>query len=438
MAAARREMHFGVFVLGTGNHSAGWRYEGAATSNNDLSVIQEIARQAERGKFDLVFVSDGLAMDPGDHPSFVCRFEPTSLISALSASTTHVGLGATVSTTFGEPYHVARTFASIDLISRGRAAWNVVTTSGGRAALNFSREEHMVHDLRYERAEEFVDVVKGLWDCWEDGAIVADKATGTYLDPTKVRPLDHKGRFFQVKGPMSISRSPQGHPVIIQAGGSGPGLELAARTADVVFSVVQELSSAKSAYRDLKTRMAKYGRTPEQITVLPGVMPIIGRTETEARDKLSRLQSWLTPTNALTLVTSRIGYDVSGFPLDGPVPAPPTGGNSQAFSRVLYEHARRENMTLRDLYNLTAAARGHWVLCGTPKRIADTLEEWFVEEAADGFNVLPPYFPGALADFVDLVVPELQARGLFRREYEGTTLRDHFGLPRVPAPLPRG
>src|SRR5438552_2147250 len=434
MAAARREMHFGVFVLGTGNHSAGWRYEGAATSNNDLSVIREIARQAERGKFDLVFVSDGLAMDPGDHPSFICRFEPTSLISALSISTTHVGLGATVSTTFGEPYHVARTFASIDLISRGRAAWNVVTTSGGRAALNFSREEHMEHDQRYERAEEFVDVVKGLWDCWEDGAVVADKATGTFLDPTKVHPLNHRGRFFQVKGPMSIARAPQGHPVIIQAGGSGPGLELAARTADVVFSVVQELASAKTAYRDLKTRMAKYGRTPDQIAVLPGVMPIIGSTESEARDKLSLLQSWLTPTNALTLVASRIGYDVTGHPLDAPVPAPPPGTSSQTFSRVLYEHARRENMTLRDLYNLTAAARGHWVLCGTPKRIADTLEEWFVEEAADGFNVLPPYFPGALADFVDLVVPELQARGLFRREYEGTTLRDHFGLPRVPAP----
>jgi FMN-dependent oxidoreductase (nitrilotriacetate monooxygenase family) len=433
MGATRREMHFGVFVLGTGNHSAGWRYDGAATSNNDLAVIQEIARQAERGKFDLVFVSDGLAMDPGDHPSFMCRFEPTSLIAALSMSTTHVGLGATVSTTFGEPYHVARTFASIDHISKGRAAWNVVTTSGGKAALNFSREEHMEHDLRYERAEEFVDVVTGLWDCWQDDAIVADKATGTYLDPAKVRPLDHKGRFFQVKGPLSMARSPQGHPVIIQAGGSGPGLELAARTADVVFSVVQELPSAKVAYRDLKTRMAKYGRTPDQITVLPGVMPIIGGTEAEARDKLSRLQSWLTPTNALTLVTSRIGYDVTGYPLDAPVPAPPPGGNSQTFSRVLYEYARRENMTLRDLYNLTAAARGHWVLCGTPKRIADTLEEWFVEEAADGFNVLPPYFPGALADFVDLVVPELQARGLFRREYAGRTLRDHFGLPRVPA-----
>ncbi len=347
---SRREMHFGVFVLGTGNHSAGWRYEGAATSNNDLAVIQEIARQAERGKFDLVFVSDGLIMDPGDHPSFLCRFEPTTLISALSLTTTHIGLGATVSTTFGEPYHVARTFASIDNISRGRAAWNVVTSSAGRAALNFSREEHMEHDLRYERAQEFVDVVKGLWDCWEDGAVVADKATGIYLDRTKVRPLDHKGRFFQVKGPINTARCPQGHPVIIQAGGSDAGLELAARTADVVFSVVQELASAKTAYRDLKTRMAKYGRTPDQIAVLPGVMPIIGSTEAEARDKLSRLQSWLTPTNALTLVTSRIGYDVTGFPLDGPVPAPPPGEGSHAFSRVLYEYAHtREHDPARSL-----------------------------------------------------------------------------------------
>jgi FMN-dependent oxidoreductase (nitrilotriacetate monooxygenase family) len=433
MSAAPRQMHFGVFVLGTGNHSAGWRYEGAATSNNDLAVIQEIARQAERGKFDLVFVSDGLVMDPGDHPSFLCRFEPTTLITALSMSTTHVGLGATVSTSFGQPYHVARTFASIDTISKGRAAWNVVTSSAGKAALNFSREAHMEHDLRYEVAQEFVDVVKGLWDCWDDGAIVADKATGVYLDPAKVRPLDHRGRFFQVKGPINTARSPQGHPVIIQAGGSEAGLELAARTADVVFSVVQELPGAKAAYRALKTRMAKYGRTPDQIAVLPGVMPIIGSTESEARDKLSRLQSWLTPTNALTLVTSRIGYDVTGFPLDGPVPPPPAGEGSHAFRNVLYDYARRENMTLRDLYNLTAAARGHWVLCGTPKRIADTLEEWFVEEAADGFNVLPPYFPGALVDFVDLVVPELQARGLFRKEYAGTTLRDHFGLPRVAA-----
>jgi FMN-dependent oxidoreductase (nitrilotriacetate monooxygenase family) len=259
-----------------------------------------------------------------------------------------------------------------------------------------------------------------------------------FLDAAKVRPLKHRGRFFQVTGPLNMARSPQGHPVIIQAGGSEAGLELAARTADVVFSVVQELAGARAAYRDLKGRLARYGRAPDQVTVLPGVMPIIGGTEAEAREKLSRLQGWLTPTNALTLVSSRLGYDVTGMPLDAPVPAPPPGAGSHGFSRVLYEAARREQMTLRDLYNLTAAARGHWVLCGTPKRIADTLEEWFVEGAADGFNVLPPYFPGALADFVDLVVPELQARGLFRREYEGATLRDHFGLPRVPAPAAAG
>ncbi len=387
MSAAKRQMHLGVFVLGTGNHSAGWRYEGAATSNNDLSVTQEIARIAERGKFDLLFISDGLVMDPGDHPSFLCRFEPTTLISVLSASTRHIGLGATVSTSFGEPYHIARTFASIDHISRGRAAWNVVTSSQPRAALNFSRERHMEHELRYEVANEFVDVVR------------------------------------------------EGHPVIIQAGGSPSGLDLAARSADIVFSVVQELASAKAAYADLKGRLAKYGRDPDQLAVLPGVMPIIGQTDAEAKDKLALLQSWLTPTNALTLVSGRIGYDVAGYPLDAPVPAPPPGENgSQTFHKVLYEAARRQNMTLRDLYNLTAAARGHWVVCGTPARIADTLEEWFVEGAADGFNILPPYFPGAFADFVDLVVPELQRRGLFRRAYRGMTLRDHLGLARVTAP----
>ena len=435
MSASKRQMHMGVFVLGTGNHSAGWRYECAFKTHMELPVMREIARIAERGKFDLLFISDSMVMDPGDHPSFLCRFEPTTLISVLAASTRHVGLGATVSTSFGEPYHVARTFASIDHISNGRAAWNVVTSSAAKAALNFSREQHMDHELRYERANEFVDVVTGLWDCWDDDAVIADKTTGRYVDPAKVRPLDHKGRFFQVKGPMNIARSPQGHPVIIQAGGSPSGLELAAPTADVVFSVVQDLESAKVAYADLKGRLAKYGRNPDQLAILPGVMPIIGESNAEAKDKLSRLQSWLTPSNAAILVSSRIGYDVSGHPLDGPVPAPPPGGSSRTFSRVLFETARRENMSLRDLYNLTAAARGHWVICGTPRRIADILEQWFVERAADGFNILPPYFPGAFADFVDRVVPELQRRGLFRREYQGTTLRDHFGLARVPAPV---
>ena len=432
--ATARQMHMGVFVLGTGNHQAGWRYDGAATSHLQLPVMQEIARIAERGKFDLLFISDSMVMDPGDHPSFLCRFEPTTLITALSTCTTHIGLGATVSTSFSEPFNVARIFGSIDHLSGGRAAWNVVTTSNTKAALNYNRDEHIEHELRYARAQEFVDVVKGLWDCWEDGAIVADKASGQYIDADKVRPLNHKGRFFQVRGPVNMARCPQGHPVIIQAGGSPSGLELAARTADVVFSVVQELEPAKAAYADLKGRMAKYGRAPEEIAVLPGVMPIIGESDAEARAKLAKLQGWITPTNAATLVASRIGYDVSGYPLDGPVPPPPPSEGGQTFHRVLYEMAKRENMTLRDLYNLTAAARGHWVLCGTPRKIADTLEEWFVEKAADGFNILPAYFPGAFADFVDLVVPELQRRGLYRHDYQGTTLREHFGLAPVPAP----
>jgi N-acetyl-S-(2-succino)cysteine monooxygenase len=429
-----RQMHMGVFVLGTGNHQAGWRYEGAATSHMQLPVIQEIARIAERGKFDLLFISDSMVMDPTDHPSFLCRFEPTTLITALAGCTTHIGLGATVSTSFNEPFNVARVFGSIDHISGGRAAWNVVTTSNTKAAQNYSREEHIEHELRYARAQEFVDVVRGLWDCWDDDAIVADKATGQYINADKVQPLNHKGRFFQVRGPINMARSPQGQPVIIQAGGSPSGLELAARTADVVFSVVQELEPAKAAYADLKSRMAKYGRAPEEIAVLPGVMPIVGETEGEARAKLAKLQSWISPTNAITLVASRIGYDVTGHDLDGPVPPPPSSEGGRTFHRVLYEMAKRENMTLRDLYNLTAAARGHWVITGTPAKIADILEEWFVEKAADGFNILPAYFPGAFADFVDLVVPELQRRGLFRRDYEGTTLREHFGLAPVPAP----
>jgi N-acetyl-S-(2-succino)cysteine monooxygenase len=433
-----RQMHLGVFVLGTGNHMAGWRYEGAFSSHMELPVMQEIARIAERGKFDLLFISDAMAMDPTDHPSFMCRFEPTTLISVLSADTKHIGLGATVSTSFSEPFNVARMFGSIDHISGGRAAWNVVTSSNPRSALNFGLDEHLEHEFRYERANEFVDVVRGLWDCWEDGAIIADKATGRFIDPDKVRPLNHRGRFFKVRGPLNMARCPQGHPVIIQAGGSPSGLELAARTADVVFSVVQELAPAKQAYADLKSRMTKYGRPPEAVSVLPGVMPIVGSSDAEAREKLAKLQSWVTTTNALTLVTSRIGYDVTGHPLDGPVPPPPLTQKSRTFHNVLYEMARREGMTLRDLFNLTAAARGHWVLCGTPETIADTLEEWFVDGAADGFNILPAWFPGGFSEFVDLVVPELQRRELFRRNYEGATLRDHFALPRVLPPYASG
>ena len=434
MSDPKRQMHFGVFVLGTGNHSAGWRMQGAFTSGCSFPVLRNIASTAERGKFDLFFMSDGPVMDPGDHPSFLNRFEPTTVLSALSMVTTHIGLGATVSTSFNEPYNVARKFASLDHISGGRAGWNVVTSANDKAALNFGKERLNEHDLRYEIATEFVDVVRGLWDCWDDGAIVADRATGTFLDKSKVRPLNHKGRFFSVKGPLNIERSPQGQPIIIQAGGSPAGQELSARSADLVFSVVNgDTVAGKAAYDSLKQRVIRNGRRPEHLPILPGVMPIIGETDEQAWEQLSKLQSWLNATNALTLVSSRLGHDISAYPLDGPVPEFPQTQGGQAFSQALFDMARREKMTLRDLYNITAAARGHWVIYGTPKRIADTLEDWFVSERADGFVVMPAYFPGAFDDFVDKVVPELQRRGLYRKEYSGTTLRDHLGLER---PLP--
>src|SRR6516164_1334346 len=431
MPSAKRQMHLGVFVLGTGNHSAGWRYDGAFTSSSSLPVMQAIARTAERGKFDLFFISDSVVMDPGDHPSFLNRFEPMTLLAALSMVTRHIGLGATVSTSFNEPYNVARSFASLDHISGGRAAWNVVTSTHNAAALNFGKERLNEHDLRYEIATEFVDVVRGLWDTWDDGALVADKASGAFLDKSKVRPLDHKGRFFSVKGPLNIERCPQGHPIVIQAGGSPPGQELSARSADLVFSVVNgDPVAAKAAYGGLKARVVKHGRAPEALAILPGVMPIIGESEAQAKEQLDLLQSWLTSTNALTLVSQRLGHDISSYPLDGPIPEFPQTDRGQAFSRTLFDMARRKNMTLRDLYNITAAARGHWVIYGTPKRIADIFESWFTGGMADGFVIMPAYFPGAFDDFVDKVVPELQRRDLFRREYEGVTLRDHLGLSR--------
>ena len=427
MSAKKRQMHLAVFWLGTGNHTAGWRMDGAADNNCSWPIVEAGARIAERGKFDLFFISDSLGSGPTDHPSFVTRLEPTTTVAALSLVTRHMGLGATVSTSFSEPYTVARTFQSLQHLSRGRIAWNVVTSSSDVAARNFSLERHHPHDKRYEIADEFVDVVRGLWNTWDSGAVVKNKQTGDYVVAAKVRPLDHKGRYFQVSGPLNIEPSVHGHPVIIQAGGSEPGQELSARTAEIVFSVVNDDTvEAKSAYDGLKARLTKHGRAPGDMAILPGVMPIIGRTDAEAKAQLDRLQSWLSPSNALTLVSHRIGHDISAYPLDGPVPELPLTNNSHSFARAVLALARREKMTLRDLYNITAAARGHWVIYGTPKRIADTLEEWFVGGLSDGFMILPPYFPGAFDDFVDLVVPELQQRGLYRTEYAGATLRDHL------------
>ncbi len=429
MPTTRQHMHLGVFVLGTGNHAAGWRYPGAVDSFESLDAIQHIARTAERGLFDLLFLGDGLAANLDSHPSFAARFEPITMLSALAVTTTHLGLGATMSTTYCEPYQVARFFASLDHLSGGRAAWNAVTTSGGEAAANFGRD-HPRHGARYDIAEEFVDVVRGLWDCWEDGAIVADRRTGRYFDTDRIHTLNHEGRYFRVKGPLNISRTPQGRPVILQAGSSEPGQALAARTADAVFSVTQDLEEARAFRTGFHTRLAGFGRAPSDVAILPGVMPIIGDTPAEARAELERLQSFVGAEDAMAMLRYRLGADMSAYPLDGPVPDLPLPDTSHGFARVMLAKARREGMTVRDLYNLTAAARGHWVVCGTPAMIADTLEEWFTTGGADGFNILPPYFHGAFDRFVDQVVPELQRRGLYRRAYEGRTLREHLGLPR--------
>jgi FMN-dependent oxidoreductase (nitrilotriacetate monooxygenase family) len=422
-------MHLGVYVIGTGNHIAGWRYPGAADSFENLSVMQEIAAIAERGCFDLLFLGDSMVYEPGGHPSFNARFEPLTILSALAVTTTHIGLGATASTSYSEPFPLARAFASLDHISAGRAAWNAVTSSRPGVGVNFGRE-HPPHSQRYEIAEEFVDVVSGLWDCWDDDALVINHTTGQYIDHARVRSLDHVGKHFAVKGPLNISRSPQGRPVIIQAGSSGPGQRLAARTADAVFTVVQNLEDATKATHAFKALLPRYNRSPSDVTVLPGVMPILGRTRAEATEKLNHLQSFVTDAEALPMLSQRIGHDMSGYDLDAPVPDLDIPDTSHGFSAALLAKARREGLLLRDLYNLTAAARGHLVITGTPEDIADTLENWFSAGAADGFNILPPYFPGAFADFIDQVVPILQHRGLFRREYSGRTLRDHLGLKR--------
>jgi len=425
-----RQMHLGLFLLGTGSHVAGWQMPGAMDSFQDIDMVRRIAVEAERGLFDLIFMGDNLYADPAAHPSYTVRLEPLTLLSAIAGATQNIGLGATMSTTYSDPFTVARAFASLDHLSAGRAAWNAVTTANPVTAANFTAA-HPDHSKRYEIAEEFLGVVRGLWDCWADDAIVADRQTGVYIDPAKVRSLDHEGTHFKVKGPLNIGRSPQGQPIILQAGGSGPGQELAAKSADVVFSVTQDLDDARIFYRSVKDRLAKYGRTEDSMIILPGVMPIVGRTEREAHDKLAQLQGFVSETNALALLSDRFGIDMSVYDLDGPIPPDLVPSDSyHAFARVMLEKAKRENMRLRDVYNLMAAARGHWVLCGTPDYIADTLETWFKTGAADGFNVMPSHFVEGLSDFVDLVVPILQQRRIFRTAYEGRTLRDRMGLPK--------
>ncbi|MBY0337267.1 MAG: LLM class flavin-dependent oxidoreductase [Acetobacteraceae bacterium] len=428
------QMHLGLFVLGTGHHVAGWRMPGAEAGAENFPLIQRIARTAERGKFDFVFFADALNAAPGMHPSVLVRLEPLTLLAALAATTTHIGLAATCSTTYTEPYNLARYFASLDHISGGRAAWNVVTGAFAEAAHNFGRMAHPPHEERYAIAAEFVKVVRGLWDSWEDGAIVMDRAGGRFADASKLHVLGHDGPHFAVKGPLNMSRPPQGHPVLIQAGASDTGRDLAAAIAEIVFAVQQDQDSSRAFAEDIRARAARMGRDPRHVKIMPGVSPILGGSVAEARAKLDQLGEFLDPVAALRVLSERLGTDLTPYDLDGPVPELPESTIMRGHAAILTALARREKLTLRQLRNVAAGAMGHRLLLGTPEMVADDLETWFRAGAADGFNIMPPWFPGAFDDFVNEVVPILQKRGLFRQDYAGRTLRDHLGLPRPPHP----
>lgn len=444
MTQATRQMALGAFLFTPGNHARGWRHPAADTgTDTDISRLAALAQLAERGKFDAIFLQDTCSVpgsasadfgaDPAPHYGRIAHLEPLTLIAALAAHTTHIGLVATATTTYNQPYHVARLFASIDHISGGRAGWNLVTSQIEDEAGNFGAGAHLEHAARYARAEEFYDVVAALWDSWEDDAFAKDKASGIYFDPAKVHPPRHRGRHFSVRGPLNVPRPPQGHPLVSQAGSSAAGQALAARSADLVFTAQRTLDGARAFYREIKSQAAAHGRGGSDILVLPGVLPLIGRSEAEAREKYDELQALLPPDFGLgTLQRHAGGLDLSRYPLDGPLPELPESNSARGRQQLLRELAGGEELTIRQLAQHFAFGGGHRVILGTPGQIAEQLAAWFEGGAADGYNVMFPHFPEPLADFVDLVVPELQRMGLFKRDYRGRTLRENLGLRRPP------
>ncbi|GAA4430555.1 LLM class flavin-dependent oxidoreductase [Actinokineospora soli] len=427
-----RHLHLNAFLMGVGHHEAAWRHPAAdPAALLDVRHYQELARIAERGGFDSVFLADGVQVWGDVEHTAAHVFEPITLLTAMAAVTSRIGLIATASTSYTEPYNLARLFASLDHISGGRAGWNIVTTAGDKAAQNFSRDAAADHAERYERADEFLRVVTALWDSWADDALVVDRATGRYADPRRVRDVAHRGRFFQVKGPLNAPRSPQGHPLLVQAGSSEDGKVFAARWAEAVFTAHQTLESARSFYADLKGRLPAHGRPAESLKVLPGIVPVLGGTEAEAKRLADELDELIVPVRAVSQLSEMIGVDLTGHPLDQPLPPlPPVAAINGAQSRfaLVRDLVERERLTLRALLSRLGGGRGHQVVAGTPEQIADHIELWFAGGAADGFNVMAPVLPTGLTDFVDTVIPELRARGLFREGYSGTTLRDHYGL----------
>lgn len=429
-----KKIKLALYLVGSGMHVASWRHPLAQPNASiDVKALQSFAQNAEKGKFDIAFVADSLAINHESHPQILNRFDPIVLITALAAATGKIGIGATASTTYSEPYVLARQFASVDHVSNGRAAWNVVTTADatGQTSLNFSCEQHWEHDHRYERAEEFVDVVKGLWDSWEDDAFVYNKETGQFYYHEKVHDLNYKGKFFQVKGPLNIARSKQGQPVIIQAGSSVPGQRLAARTAEVVFTHWDSIEEAKKFYKKLKSQLRDFGRNEGDLLILHGISPIIGETEEIAIKKYQELQNLVDPYESLKFVSGYMGnVDFSQYPLDTPARDVkfPEVNSIQSHFYEMKKIIDQEDLKVGDLYTRFFGAAKRDGFIGTPMQVADEMEKWFTEKAADGFMIQFPLLPRDLEDFVEYVVPILQERGLYRLDYEGDTLREHLGL----------
>ncbi|MDH3027332.1 LLM class flavin-dependent oxidoreductase [Methylobacterium fujisawaense] len=428
-----RQLHLNVNVLHAGVYPSAWRLpQSQPDAFLDLDHFVRVARIAERGKLDAVFLADTPAInDRIDHRPFNA-LEPTVLLAALATATRHVGLVATASTTYNEPFNLARRFASLDLVSRGRAGWNVVTTADAAAGRNFGFAGASEHGARYARAREFTDLVHALWDSWEDDAFIGDKASGRFIDTAKVHAVEHRGAHYTVAGPLTVPRSAQGRTVTFQAGGSEDGRELAAATADAVFSLAQTVEDGIAYARDLRARAARYGRRPDALVILPGLATVIGATEAEARRRQDELWDLVPVEYSLARLAGTLRLDPSRLELDKPLPEPlplPPDANHTMFLGTL-ALARRDRLTVRQLLRALGGGVGHRIVVGTPEAIADDIEAWFRAGAADGFNLMPDVLPDGLETFVDAVVPILQRRGLFRRDYTGATLRDHLGLPR--------
>ena len=435
----RRELHLNLFIHSRGHHEAAWRHPSSSSlSVYDIEYYLDLAKRAEAGLFDSIFFADQLALTSDIANGPRTGLEPITVLAAIAVSTKRIGIISTCSTTYTEPFNLARQFASLDLISNGRIGWNIVTSWLASAANNYGREQPLTHADRYARGEEFMTVVKGLWDSWGAGAIVDDRQSGRYVDSAKVRPINHSGEFYQVAGPLNLPRCPQGRPVLVQAGSSESGRDFAARHGEAIFTAQMEKVTAQAFYEDLKSRVVAAGREVDQALILPGLSPLIAGTEQEAQRLADELGELANPEVGRQRMSARFGgHDFSHLDLDKVLspddfPDPNTIEAARSRTEVIIELVRRERPTLRQLLAQLAGARGHHTFAGTPEQVADVMEEWFRDRAADGFNIMPPILPRMLNVFVEEVVPILQKRGLFRTAYEGETLRAHYGL-KVPA-----